>query len=183
MSTVTRRGDRTSFLILGLLSEEPLSGYEIRRITTQRFRFFWAESFGQIYPALHRLEGLGFIKARTAASGGHDRRRYGITPAGRNELADWLSEAAAPDLARSEGLLKIYFAWAGPEGTLATKVAEFGERASAAAAELESAERELLSIPDPHHNHQHALDIVRLGLATHGASAGWARDILAREGR
>ena len=43
---------QTDYVILGLLAERPLSGYQIKKIIDIRFQFFWSESFGQIFPAL-----------------------------------------------------------------------------------------------------------------------------------
>jgi PadR family transcriptional regulator AphA len=34
-----------------------MSGYDIRKTVQESIRFFWSESYGQIYPALKRLGG------------------------------------------------------------------------------------------------------------------------------
>ena len=61
----------TDFALLGLLSIEPMSGYDIRQNFQESLNFFWNESYGQIYPALKRLLARGFI---TAAPGGQNGR-------------------------------------------------------------------------------------------------------------
>ena len=43
-------------VILGLLSIGPRSGYDIKAVVDRSTRFFWAASYGQIYPELRRLE-------------------------------------------------------------------------------------------------------------------------------
>ncbi|MCK7479112.1 MAG: PadR family transcriptional regulator [Candidatus Moduliflexus flocculans] len=53
--------NNTKYVILGLLTEAPLSGYEIKKLVDIRFRFFWSESYGQIYPELKRLTAMGLI--------------------------------------------------------------------------------------------------------------------------
>lgn len=50
------RKNKTKFVILGLLSEGDLTGYEIKKIIDIRFSFFWNESYGQLYPELKNLE-------------------------------------------------------------------------------------------------------------------------------
>ena len=49
--------------ILGLLADQDLHGYEIRKRLRARLGFLVNVSFGSIYPALSRLEGLGAVVA------------------------------------------------------------------------------------------------------------------------
>ena len=48
--------------MLGLLAGGPRSGYDIKSIVDRSTRFFWAASYGQIYPELRRLEAEGLIE-------------------------------------------------------------------------------------------------------------------------
>src|SRR2546423_7126877 len=45
----------TGYVILGLLSWRQMSGYDIKATVDNSTRFFWAASYGQIYPELRRL--------------------------------------------------------------------------------------------------------------------------------
>jgi DNA-binding PadR family transcriptional regulator len=45
----------TAYVVLGMLRHEPRSGYEIKTVVDKSTRFFWAASYGQIYPELKRL--------------------------------------------------------------------------------------------------------------------------------
>lgn len=49
--------------ILGLLKEQPLHGYELKRRVSEELSFTGAVSFGSLYPALRRLEKSGAITA------------------------------------------------------------------------------------------------------------------------
>ena len=53
----------TAYVILGMLRNEARSGYEIKRMVDRSTRFFWAASYGQIYPELRRLEDAGLRPA------------------------------------------------------------------------------------------------------------------------
>jgi DNA-binding PadR family transcriptional regulator len=44
------RQAQTSTAVLGALSVEPMTGYEIRQVIADVLGHFWHESFGQIYP-------------------------------------------------------------------------------------------------------------------------------------
>ncbi len=73
-------------VILGLISLGPRSGYEIKATVDRSTRFFWAASYGQIYPELRRLERDGLIEGEDAPNGARPRRVYRLTQAGRDEL-------------------------------------------------------------------------------------------------
>ncbi len=168
---------RTGFLILGLLAEEPHTGYEIRKITEIRFRFFWSESFGQIYPALKKLEAERLVTS--TLSGGRRKRMYAITATGRQELSRWLDKPAAAETARFEAILKFSFAWAmSPEKTR-EHIEDFRARQTENLGELEAFRQELESIPDPYGNHDIALMTIELGLATYKAWRDWSDRVLA----
>jgi DNA-binding PadR family transcriptional regulator len=86
------------------------TGYEIKQIVDHSTRFFWAASYGQIYPELRRLEDRGLVRGTSQPSGGRARRVYTLTPSGRRALEGWLSspEEHFYEL-RDEGMLKLFF--------------------------------------------------------------------------
>ena len=61
-------------VVLGLLSLGPRSGYDIKTVVDRSTRFFWAASYGQIYPELRRLEDEGLIEGEDASNGARGRR-------------------------------------------------------------------------------------------------------------
>ena len=48
--------------VLGLLKEQPLHGYELKKRLTDTLGFLWGVSYGSLYPALRRLEREGAIE-------------------------------------------------------------------------------------------------------------------------
>jgi DNA-binding PadR family transcriptional regulator len=102
--------NRTQFAILGFLTLDPMSGYDIKKLVEQSTENFWSESFGQIYPALRRLSGDGLIeKQEDPSEGGRPRHVYSINDRGREALAAWLRESTDPPPVRIELLLKLFF--------------------------------------------------------------------------
>ena len=70
-----------------LVRRGPMHGYAI----TSQIETFSSDVLrveeGSLYPALHRLEELRFVKARWVMTSNHRRARvYEITPAGRRQL-------------------------------------------------------------------------------------------------
>jgi DNA-binding PadR family transcriptional regulator len=104
----------TAYVILGLVRDEPRSGYEIKAVVDASTRFFWAASYGQIYPELKRLAEAGLVTGVEAPTGGRRRTVYEITADGEEELRVWLRQPPQTYEMREEGLLKLFFADALP---------------------------------------------------------------------
>lgn len=100
----------TAYVILGLVREQPRSGYEIKATVDRTTRFFWAASYGQIYPELKRLAEQGLVVGSDAPTGGRRRTVYEITADGEEELKAWLRRPPETFEMREEGLLKLFFA-------------------------------------------------------------------------
>ena len=53
--------------VIGLLKEQPLHGYELKKRLSDTLGFLWGVSYGSLYPALRRLERAGAIEVVEAA--------------------------------------------------------------------------------------------------------------------
>ena len=103
---------KIAYVILGALNASPGSGYDVKALVDRATRYFWAVSYGQIYPELRRLEEGGLIAGEDAATGGRARTVYRLTPAGEAALREYLLSPDASCELRDEGLLKLFFAGA-----------------------------------------------------------------------
>jgi DNA-binding PadR family transcriptional regulator len=101
-------------VVLGLLALRPRSGYDIKAVVDRSTRFFWAASYGQIYPELKRLEEERLVEGEDRPNGGRNRRVYSLTPAGRGALVEWLLGDTVTIELRDESLLRLFFADALP---------------------------------------------------------------------
>src|SRR5215213_3369554 len=100
----------TSRVLLGLIRYGKRTGYEIKQLVDVSTRFFWAASYGQIYPELKRLEEERLLVAEDASVNGRSRTAYSLTPAGEAALDDWLrSDEPLVAETRDEGVLKLFF--------------------------------------------------------------------------
>lgn len=101
---------RTDAAILGMLTVEPMTGYDMKRFCEQSLIHFWHESYGNLYPRLKRLETRGLIRGRREArEGAPDATVYTLTGAGRALFGEWMRDDPAPERVRSELVLKIFF--------------------------------------------------------------------------
>jgi DNA-binding PadR family transcriptional regulator len=92
-------GPKVETLVLGMLAEEPMYGYEVLERLRERGGSDWAGvARASVYQALQRLERDGLATARDESGGeGPDRRTYRLTRAGRARLREALLEGFDAD--------------------------------------------------------------------------------------
>jgi DNA-binding PadR family transcriptional regulator len=106
----------TGRVILGTIALGRSTGYDIKAFIDRTARYFWAASYGQLYPELKRLEDQGLVRGRPEPSGGRARTVYELTDAGTTALRRWLESDNAPSYElRDEGMLKLFFSDSSPE--------------------------------------------------------------------
>lgn len=100
--------------LLALLSEGPKFGLQLRQEFEARTGEVWPLNVGQVYTTLQRLERDGLVASQDPASEG-PQKGYVITPAGGDELADWLRTPPGSDPPpRDELVIKILVALSVP---------------------------------------------------------------------
>jgi len=78
-----------TLLLLKLLSERDMYGYEIIQEAARRSQRAFAFKEGTLYPALHQLEKRGLLRAKwRVADNGRERKYYALTAKGRKAARD-----------------------------------------------------------------------------------------------
>lgn len=96
--------------ILGLLNYHEMTGYEIMIAFRDSLHFFWNAQTSQIYRELKTLESREWVsKTLVPQQSRPDKNVYTITPAGYEELLNWLSNSAPLLDDRSNILMKVFF--------------------------------------------------------------------------
>jgi len=95
-------------LILQILSLEPAHGYAVAQRLEQISQSVVRVNQGSLYPALHRLETKGWLKAEWKQSEtGREAKFYRLTASGRKQLAvekdSWARLTGAVRLIFDEG--------------------------------------------------------------------------------
>ena len=87
-----RKGS-TSTLILSLLDEGPMYGYQITQELERRSEGYFEMKEGLLYPTLHRMEQDGLLQSEwQSVAGSRQRKYYRITDKGKKVLADSVAE-------------------------------------------------------------------------------------------
>ena len=121
--------DRVQFLILGLLLQGPLSGYELRKQFTAGISLFYAASLGSIQRALGQLEAQGWVARRESLVSGRRRHDYSITASGREAWRDWMLAPIAGSDAEQTALAKVYLLGSLTPGDRASSIDQLRRRA------------------------------------------------------
>ncbi|WCF07674.1 PadR family transcriptional regulator [Paenibacillus thiaminolyticus] len=101
----------TTYAILGLLTTDCHTGYDIKQMMDTSLNHFWKISYGQIYPTLKKLVEDGWaVVTGTAQESKPDKKEYHITLQGMQALQAWLQEPLQQlHTYKNEFLLKLFF--------------------------------------------------------------------------
>ncbi|MBL8166047.1 MAG: PadR family transcriptional regulator [Anaerolineae bacterium] len=135
------------YLILGLLTDNPMTGYDIKKHVNSALGAATQASYGTLYPTLHKLLAERLVDVQEVLQRGRPSKKvYRITEQGKRDLQRWLKQPAAADQVRREFLLKLYLARNLPAKDVLALVANRREETEAMLTTLQSEKR---SITDP----------------------------------
>lgn len=171
----------TRFVLLGLLQEENLSGYEMKKIIDIRMSFFWQESYGQIYPELNKMAEEGLIETSQGESEVNIKRektRYKITGSGKEEFKRWMEKENEKDTVRSEFLLKMYLSTPENVEEMRRHIIKFKEQSEERLKLFNLFEAQLNKIVEVHNNHRQILHVLNLGIRQARLYIDWSEEML-----
>ena len=170
---------QTDYVVLGLLSESPMTGYQIKKIIDVRFSFFWNESYGQLYPSLKSLKERGLIDEVTEVSArNRSRKSFTITPSGMEELKNWLRQPVEHETVRLGILLKMYFSNLAEDDVIINHLLQFKAEHENNLSTLQQFQTELKPIARHHANHERVLQVIDFGIKTNEAYLAWCSETI-----
>lgn len=168
---------KIDYVLLGILSHEDLTGYDIKKRLDNRLRFFWNASYGSIYPALAKLEQMNMITSSRQDENGRERIVYSITEIGRSYLCEWLRKPVAKDELRYETLLKLFFGdEIGEEDTIC-HIQAFENKVSQELLILEACVEQLEQYPNEK-THMYYLLTAKFGVETYKGYLNWCKEAI-----
>jgi len=79
------------FGLLGFLSNQEMSGYDLEKMFNQSIGFFWNAKISQVYRDLRTMEKSGWVESNEVIQKGKPNKKvFKITDQGRQELDNWL---------------------------------------------------------------------------------------------
>ncbi len=99
------------YALLGFLSWQPATGYELKKLLTEAVGFYWSGNNNQVYTSLVEMHREGLVKSEVQAQARYPARKvYTLTAAGQAALGAWVRAAPAPPQFRKPFLVQL--AWA-----------------------------------------------------------------------
>lgn len=96
--------------ILGCLTMQPRSGYDLAKLFDRTINYFWSASHSQIYRTLNQMLAEGLVTYdRIEQVDYPDKKVYSITDTGRDELKGWLATPHDQLTVRHEFLVQLTF--------------------------------------------------------------------------
>ena len=105
------------YVLLGLLSHEPHTGYDLKKRIEMSISYFWPSvGYSKIYPTLKKLEKQELVQMKEEKKGNRPTRKvYSITKKGKTHLKKWVAQPTKTKKRTDsfsifqEFLLKLYF--------------------------------------------------------------------------
>ncbi len=99
-------------VLLGLLKDTPMTGYDLKKIFHHTLGFFWSVQISQIYRGLNELEEAGLVKSEIVPQEKRpDRKVYRLTKEGKETFLDWMNKfpEQLSQPSRDRFLLRVFF--------------------------------------------------------------------------
>jgi DNA-binding PadR family transcriptional regulator len=95
--------------ILVLLTERPMTGYELAKTFDTSIGFFWRADHQQIYRELTRLRDRGHVQGREVVQSGKPNKLvYTLTSDGRAALRQWAARPSKAASIKDDLLVRLY---------------------------------------------------------------------------
>jgi DNA-binding PadR family transcriptional regulator len=182
---VTKRGETLELAVLGLLHENPMHGYELRKQLNIVLGWGRVLSYGSLYPALKKMLRSGWITEHVTApeagavkGAGVSRRQrivYELTPDGDERFAKLMSDAGPSSW--EDDSFDVRFAFFGrTDREIRLRVLE-GRRARLE----ERLARVQQQLAHSREKDTYAVELQRHGLESVQREVSWLSDLIAAE--
>lgn len=171
---------KTRYVILGLLRDVHMSGYDIKNCISARMSFFWQESYGQIYPELNSMLEEGLIEEwkETKPCDKRGKTQYSITPHGKEVFNVWMAAANEKDTVRSEALLKFFLADDINKADIRKHLTNFYQQNNERLEMLLKIAEDMKQYTDLHNNHIYIAKMLELGIKQQEVVCDWSKQYL-----
>lgn len=169
------RENHTQYALLGLLSHESQSGYDIKKAIEYSISNFWNIGYGQIYPELKKLESKKLVTCNIVTpESGPSKKIYSITKEGHKELLGWLKKDVTGESYRFELLLKLYFSSNVDLEFTVEKIKNFRNRREATLEKYNMLMESLKSVLNDNKDHKYMYLTLLFGFHIEKAFLSWA---------
>ncbi|WP_334331833.1 PadR family transcriptional regulator [Companilactobacillus sp. HBUAS59544] len=105
------RSNTLQYMILGLLTRQDMTGYDIKQTFDKEKAEFWTAPFSQIYPELSRLLKNDLIQLVPTTQESR-KKTYQLTTTGRSIFDEWIKQPLSPEITTLDNdnfVLRLHF--------------------------------------------------------------------------
>lgn len=170
------------YAILGFLSYQPFTGYELKKMFDTSVHHFWSADQSQIYRTLAKLtvEGLAEVE-HVEQVDRPDRKNYHITLLGREKFKQWLLGPFPVQEPKSGPLVQVFFSAQLEDEEVLTKFKMAAEIFRMVLNQYEQVPQQAVEfiekIPSPREHYFWMLTL-DLGIRTMRANLEWAENVI-----
>lgn len=169
------------YILLGMLMEGTMSGYELKKTIDSTVGTFYKASYGSLYPALKRLADKDMVSL-TETDNNKNKKLYTLLPSGQKAFLEWLSGPI--QAGRNEQLIRIFFFDYLEEDIRQKRLAEYTFKVDEDIHMLETVKSivagELAEIEHPE-NYYYRVSVLEYGLNHLQMERRWLKDIMERK--
>ncbi len=170
--------------ILGFLSYQALSGYDLKKVFDRSVRFFWPANQSQIYRTLADLHSEGLVNQEVISREERlDLKIYQITAAGQAEFQRWITTPLVPQDYREAFLIQVYFGAKMTDGEALALLQNMSQELEAALGQLSEMYRfyqEKIGAAAASRDLFYNMLTLEYGIASNQAALQWIRSVQAR---
>lgn len=97
------------YLILGLLTLAPMTGYEVQQFIKQNLALICSHSAGSVQTALGKLIREGHVTAAETTQGRRRKKTYSITESGSAAFSAWVTQPMQAEKVKNMELSRLFF--------------------------------------------------------------------------
>ncbi len=175
---MTTGGVSFRYFVLGLLAQQPMSGYDIKRLLEHLNWLVGSSSFGNIYPTLHALLEDGWVTVNVVTHQDRPPKKvYHVKEEGQRALQEWLERPVPSNPSQKAFVMRLILAQVFSRSGL---MAHLRQRRAQVVAHRDALKEVSGESEKTAAGWQLALDY---GLAVADAETDWLNDILDRLSR
>ena len=168
-------------LLLGLLSSNPMSGYDLNKVFNTTVQHFWTTDQSQIYRTLYKLEEEGKVQVETIIQEDNPNKKvYHVTETGKAELHDWLTKRHTSATIREAWLGQLFFGYEIDQATVISVLESRMADLESHLRELEAFQATLPSLGETPRQYQFQLLTLDYGIEAYRFDIEWLKKVTQR---
>jgi len=168
-----------AYALLGLLSIQPMTGYDMKKWIESGLSHFWKTSYSQIYPALSKFVEEDLVTVAVIENEKRPASKlYTLTDKGLAALKEWLTIDVNDLNTKDENQLKFYFSAVQPIEEVIAKAERSLAYNQSMLSTYTGTDERMREVKKPTRHQLNEFLAVRKGILLNEARVKWAKECI-----